>query len=553
MPDPDISEISNVCTAGTASKLPCASSSSSGVSRSVIRVSGTDRLTPDEDEDAHGSFGAVPAVHTFEISEMSGSGIDASGYMAAPVMFMPAQKFSPDGLVTAIHTFPHQPGLPVRIRRDGETVDPETSILLPDKIRARVIDLVGQSRAKSFVADAVLYVSRGKDRQNGASLMQVIQSETNTHRLRLRFCDIRAIDGKSCLSQRYEDRCRNMMRLFSEHSVSGVTVVHPRHYSPRDPDPDSLSVLSRKYNFGIEVPGQGLLPAVNIMTSRGCPFNCNFCATPINWGRTVRTRSPLNVVQEIEFLVEKYGARVIFFYDDTFNLSVKRVEEICRLILERRLPVFWRCEIRLDLMTKPLLTRMKEAGLFHVSFGLEAGSARVRENIIDKKIKLQDFHNVIAWCRELEIIPNVFFIFSHPTETWAEAQETIRIIEQYKDEVEATVAILHVYPGTPLERTARERGLLPAGFSWTKKHSSDIITLPTAQGDVPLFVDRLTWGQISELLFRWSFSGGRISIARKIPRVIANIRSWGDVKRYTIMAAVFLKLKWQRLFKKKAA
>ncbi len=319
------------------------------------------------------------------------------------------------------------------------------------------------------------------------------------------------------------------------------------------PYPAFHLVPFEKYNFRIEVPGQGQLPAVNIMTSRGCPFNCNFCATPINWGRTVRLRSPQNVIQEIEFLVEKYGARVIFFYDDTFNLSVKRVEEICRLILERRLPIFWRSEIRLDLMTKPLLARMKEAGLFHVSFGLEAGSERVRDTIIDKKIKLKDFHNVIAWCRELEIIPNVFFIFSHPTETWAEAQETIRIIEQYKDEVEASVAILHIYPGTPLERTARETSRLPADFSWTKKHSPKIITLPTAQGDVPLFVDRLTWSQISELLFRWSFSGGRISIARKIPRVMANIRSWGDIKRYTIMAAVFLKLKWQRLFKKKAA
>jgi len=308
-----------------------------------------------------------------------------------------------------------------------------------------------------------------------------------------------------------------------------------------------------KYNFKIDVPGQGQLPAVNIMTSRGCPFNCNFCATPINWGRTVRTRSPQNVTQEIEFLVERYGARVIFFYDDTFNVSVKRVEEICGLILERRLPIFWRAEIRLDLMTKPLLARMKEAGLFHVSFGLEAGSERVRDTIIDKKIKLKDFHNLIAWCRELEIIPNVFFIFSHPTETWAEAQETIRIIEQYRNEVEASVAILHIYPGTPLERTAREIGLLPADFSWTKKHSPEIITLPTAQGDVPLFVDRLTWGQISELLFRWSFSGGRISIARKIPQVIANIRSWGDIKRYAIMAAVFLKLKWQRLFRKGTA
>jgi radical SAM superfamily enzyme YgiQ (UPF0313 family) len=316
------------------------------------------------------------------------------------------------------------------------------------------------------------------------------------------------------------------------------------------PFPAFHLVPFEKYNFRIEVPGHGALPAVNIMTSRGCPFNCNFCATPVNWGRAVRTRSPQNVVREIEWLVEKYGARVIFFYDDTFNLSVKRVEDISDLMIERRLGVFWRCEIRLDLMTKALLAKMKEAGLFHVSFGIEAGSERVRNAIINKRIKIDDFHNVIAWCRELEVVPNVFFIFSHPTETWAEAQETIRLIEQYKDLVEASVAILHVYPGTPLEKTAKESGLLPADFSWARKHSRRTITLPTAQGNVPLFLDRLTWAQTSELLFRWSLAGGQVSIGRQIPRVIANIRSFGDIKRYTVMAFVYLRLRLKKLFQK---
>lgn len=305
-----------------------------------------------------------------------------------------------------------------------------------------------------------------------------------------------------------------------------------------------------RYNFRVDVPGRGLLPAVNIMTSRGCPFNCNFCATPINWGRVVRTRSPRNVVREIESHIRNYGVRVVHFYDDTFNLNQKRMEEMSSLILERKLPIFWQCEIRIDLMTKPLLARMKEAGLFYVSFGIEAGSERVRSSIVNKKVSLKDFENVVSWCRELEIVPNAFFIFSHPTETWEEAQETIRLIERYKDKVEASVAILHVYPGTPLERTAREIGLLPPDFGWTKRHSPKIITLPTAQGDVPLFLDRLTWGQVSELLFRWSFSGGRISLGRKIPRILANIRSWGDVKRYTVMALTYAKLKIRKLFKR---
>ncbi len=363
------------------------------------------------------------------------------------------------------------------------------------------------------------------------------------------------------------DLCRAVARRRDINSIShvaglsyrnGARIVSNKPRSPIHnldglPFPAFHLVPFEKYNFKVDVPGHGPLPAINLMTSRGCPFNCNFCATPINWGRSVRVRSPENVVQEIEGHILERQARVIHFYDDTFNVSQKRVEDICRLLIERKLPVFWQCEIRIDLMTKPLLARMKEAGLFYVSFGLEAGSERVRNEIINKKIKIQDFHNIIAWCRELEIIPNAFFIFSHPTETWEEAQETIRLIEQYRDQVEASVAILHIYPGTPLERTARERGILPDDFSWTKSHPRGIITLPTAQGDVPLFLDKLSWAQVSELLFRWSFSGGRISIARKIPRVVANVRSWPDMKRYMVMALVYLRLKIKKILRKRRA
>ena len=342
------------------------------------------------------------------------------------------------------------------------------------------------------------------------------------------------------------------IRGLSFRSSRGIVAAPPRE-PIRDldtlPDPAFHLVPFESYNFRFEVPGHGLLPAVNVMTSRGCPFFCNFCATPINWGRTVRMRSPENVVREIEHHIRTYGIKVVFFYDDTFNANPKRAEAICDLILERKLDIFWKADVRIDMINRPLLEKMKRAGLFHLSFGLEAASERVRNEIINKKIDMRDFHNLVGWCNELEIIPNVFFIFSHPTETWEEAQETIRIIEQYKGRIEPSVAVLHIYPGTPLEQTAREKGLLPADFTWTRPGRSRVITLPTAQGDVPLFLDKLSWPQVSELLFRWSMSGGRVSILKKIPRTLGKIRSFGEFFRYVVMAWVLLKLKIGKLRK----
>ena len=77
-------------------------------------------------------------------------------------------------------------------------------------------------------------------------------------------------------------------------------------------------------------------PAANIMTSRGCPFHCTFCATPSNWGRRVRGLSPENVIKEVEHVIERYNAKVIWFYDDTFNYNPKRTAEICDMIIERQ-------------------------------------------------------------------------------------------------------------------------------------------------------------------------------------------------------------------------
>jgi hypothetical protein len=261
-------------------------------------------------------------------------------------------------------------------------------------------------------------------------------------------------------------------------------------------------------------------------------------------------RSPQNVADEVEFLIQRYGVRAIYFFDDTFNIDPGRVAELCNLLIERKLGIFWKCDVRIDLIDRPLLEKMKQAGLFHLSFGLESGAARIRDEVIGKKIGIDDFQDLIQWCHELNIIPNPFFIFSHPTETWEEAEKTIGLIETYKGKIEASIALLHVYPGTLLEKEARKSGVLPQDFSWAKKHDSKVITLPAAQGNVPIYQDRLTWSQISELIFRWASSGGSYPVFKKIPSLLRAVRSWKIFKRYALMAFVYFKLKINQILKK---
>jgi len=329
--------------------------------------------------------------------------------------------------------------------------------------------------------------------------------------------------------------------------IDGTIIENPKrpYIRPLDliPIPDRELIQFRKYNFSIEVPGKERVPALNMMTSRGCPFNCNFCATPVNWGRAVRMHSVDRVIQEIELGMKNYGIKAVWFYDDTFDANPKRLEQLCDIFIERKYNLNWYAEVRVDILTKPLLEKMVKSGLYYLSFGVEAGSERVRKEIIRKNVDLTQVRNAIKWANELGITPNPFFIFSHPTETWEEAQETIKLIEEFSPYADISVSILHVYPGTDLEKTAIELGVIPEDYTWTRKRDPRIITLPVAQGDVPLFKHLLTWSQISELIFRWNLAQKKVSVWRKAIQAIKNIRSWKDIPRYAVMFYVYLKLK----------
>ena len=319
------------------------------------------------------------------------------------------------------------------------------------------------------------------------------------------------------------------------------------------PDLNDLPMPARhlepmeRYRFHADVPGKGRLLCGNIMTSRGCPFTCTFCATPGNWGSHVRGRSPENVIREMELLRDTYGVRVIWFYDDTFNHNRKRTFDICALMKERKVGLPWYCEVRVDVTTKEMLAAMADAGCYYIGFGIESGSERICRDIITKRATIKQAYDVIEWCHELGIVPNPFFIFSHPTETWEEAMQTAAILEDLKPHCDTSAAIMHIYPGTQIEKRARSEGKIPDDFSWTTPHDKRLIMLTAAQGHAPLYVDKLTWWQISELIMRFAMGHKRHSLAKKIPKVLKSINSFKDFELYSILFLVMMKhkiLRW---------
>jgi len=336
------------------------------------------------------------------------------------------------------------------------------------------------------------------------------------------------------------------------HSIDGISfredgkIIHNKNRQLIE-DIDTLPFPAHhlfpldRYNFTLNVPGKGKLPAMNVITSRGCPIGCTFCATSKMLGKRWRARSPANIIFELEHLIEKYGTKAIFFYDDLFTMNKKRTFELCNLMIERGLDLSYICMTRVDTLDKPLLTKMKESGCYRIHYGVESGSQKILDRIVKKKIKINQVKQVSKWLDELGIIKNAFFIVSFPEETQEDVNMTLALMNELGGE--PSLSFLKVYPGTEIERIAREKGVIPTDFSWSKEPSSAIFSIPAIQGNVPMFIDKLNWNDLSEIAIKWAEMRKDYSIFRRIIDVVRNIRSYEDIKRIAIFSKTYFKRK----------
>lgn len=222
-------------------------------------------------------------------------------------------------------------------------------------------------------------------------------------------------------------------------------------------------------------------PYVAIYTSLGCPFNCSFCCINAIFGEhKIRYRSPQLVIEEIDYLVSKYGLKNIKILDEMFDLNEDHVIELCDLIIERKYDLNIWAYARADTINERKLKKMKEAGINWLGIGFESGNPEVRKGVNKGGFDNQQMLNTAKKIESFGIDIGGNFIFGMPRDTLETMQETLDLAKKIMPAY-ANFYVAMPYPGSRLfEEVSQD--LLPESWSGYSQYSYD--TKPLANNNL---------------------------------------------------------------------
>lgn len=185
-----------------------------------------------------------------------------------------------------------------------------------------------------------------------------------------------------------------------------------------------------------------------IITSRGCPFKCSFCASKLTLGGVFRTRSPENILEELMHLAQRYRINHLLIHDDTFTYNMDRAKDVCRRIIDSKLRLEWFCFSQVTKVDDELLGLMKKAGCYCIGFGIESVDPQVLK-AIHKPINKEISEKAIRMAKRHGIRVQAYFIFGNRCDTKETAEATIR----FACKASPTLAFFNklvAYPGTEI-------------------------------------------------------------------------------------------------------
>ncbi|MCK9430477.1 MAG: radical SAM protein [Candidatus Omnitrophica bacterium] len=219
-----------------------------------------------------------------------------------------------------------------------------------------------------------------------------------------------------------------------------------------------------KYIYNYNDGFAGLpVPNVQMYSSRGCPFHCIFCLWPqVLYGEhKYRKRNPVNVVEEMAWLINKFNFKAVYFDDDVFNIDQGHVIGICREMARKGIKVPWAAMARADLMNEEILAIMSDAGLYAVKYGVESANNKVLR-LCKKNLNIARAEKMIRYTKRLGVKVHLTFCLGLPGETRQSIQDTVDFISGIKpDSFQFSLAT--PFPGTDYYRYLKRNGICLPG------------------------------------------------------------------------------------------
>lgn len=216
------------------------------------------------------------------------------------------------------------------------------------------------------------------------------------------------------------------------------------------------NILTRNKNF------------TAMISSRGCPFNCSFCN---HNHQPYRTRSAQNFVDEIEMNLQEFGICEFDIYDSTFTVDQRRVLEICKEIIKRKLKVGFTIRSRVDVVTREMIDNLKSAGCHTIMYGIESSNQDILK-LMNKGISLEQVIDTVNYTNECGIQTLGFFLLGYPGETKQTIEDTVRFSLELPLDY-ALYSVLLPLPETQIYEYYQERGLGDYWAEYTMDRTRD--------------------------------------------------------------------------------
>lgn len=210
---------------------------------------------------------------------------------------------------------------------------------------------------------------------------------------------------------------------------------------------------------------------INMGTTRGCPYKCNWCAKPI-YGQKYNSRSPQNVVEEIKWLQKNFQVENIWFSDDIFGLKPNWVHEFAALLEYEKIKIQYKIQSRADLlMQENYVTDLARSGCTSVWMGAESGSQKILD-AMDKGITVDQIKTSTILLKKHKIKPSFFIQFGYLGEDMKDIEETIRLINEMLPE-DIGVSVSYPLPGTKFYDKVKDD--LIKKTNWTDSDDLDLM------------------------------------------------------------------------------